>query len=210
MSRNEFAKTVRRRIGNLKSTEDAVAAGILLHYVGSGEEMKRSELEEAMEDLGVELDCADAGAALTQLRKKDFVERSQPGPDSYIIHERRDEIINGENLDEVVSEEIDRLVEDMEKDEKVALTADGGEEAEAVETVIRDVLADEFGVAGDEVEDAIRSGGVFDMMENLGDAVEAIEGSDDVKKGGDYDNIFITGNPYRYRPTDRAVALMEG
>jgi hypothetical protein len=211
MSRNEFAKTARRRIGNLKSTEDAVAAGLLLHYtVGEGE-MKRRELEDAMDELGVELDCADAGPALTQLRRNDFTDRSQSGPDSYIIHERRDEVINGENLNEVVPEEIDRLIEDMENDEKVALTADGGEETEEEEeVVIRDVLADEFGVDEDEVEETLRSGGVFDRMDNLGEAVEAIEESDDVEKGGEYDNIFVTGNPYRHQLTDRAIALVEG
>ena len=211
MSRNEFAKTARGRIGSKKSTEDAVASALLLHYVAGDGEMKRREIEDSMNELGVELDCADAGPALTQLRKKNLVERSQPGPDSYIIHERRDEVINGENLNEVVPAEIDRLIDDMEDDEKVELTADGGGDSkEEDEVVIRDVLADEFGVDEDKVEDTVRSGGVFDKMDNLGRAVEAIEESDDVEKGREYDNIFITGNPYRYQLTDSTVALIEG
>lgn len=212
MSRNEFAKTARRRIGSLKSTEDAVAIGLLLHYVVGEGEMKKSGLEEMLEGFGIELDCADAGPALTQLRKNDFVEREQRGPERLIIHERWDEVINGvDDLEGIVSDEIDRLIEDMENDEKVALTADGGEETEEEEeVVIRDVLADEFGVDEDVVEDTIRSGGVFDRMDNLGEAVEAIEESDDVEKDGEYDNIFITGNPYKHQLTDRAVALIEG
>jgi len=148
------------------------------------------------------------GTCLSHLLDIDLVHRWTNGPEFLIIHARRDEVVNGEDLDDLVDEETERVIEDMHSDDPseegdASAIADGGEER-----TIRDVLSEKFEVDPKDAERELRVGETTDRMEKLGDAVEAIEDDPAVEKD-DYDDIFFIRNPYQYELTERAVDLAE-
>ncbi|WP_276281330.1 hypothetical protein [Halorussus caseinilyticus] len=124
------------------------------------------------------------------------------GGDWLIINERRDEIVNDEDLEVLLRDETERLVDDLEP---LALADGGGDEITR-----REVVAEALGVGLDEIEEQlVDDEELWDWRENLETAIEAIEDEETVEKGGDYAPIRVIRNPYRYELTEWAVELAE-
>lgn len=199
---------IRKHKSGKDSIDDLVTLAKVMYrddmVPGEGNNLKKKRLAHVYGDrLGTSL-----GTCLSHLLDIDIVHRWTNGPEFLIIHARRDEVVNGENLDELVDEETERVIEDMHSDDPseegdASAIADGGEER-----TIRDVLSEEFDVDPKDVERELRVGETTDRMSKLGDAVEAIEDDPAVEKD-DYDDIFFIRNPYQYELTERAVDLAE-
>lgn len=80
------------------------------------------------------------------------------GPETFIIHTRRQEIINGEDLDKNVGDEIGRVIGHINESEK-----------------IREAASDALGVEESEVEDYLVAGNTSDRINKLNEVVDNIQ-----------------------------------
>ena len=206
MSRKDVENELRRETRSTDSTESAIK---LSHWLWdndvnpSHDGLKRSEIEEkAGDDLEYTV-----STVLTHLVDAGAVEEfTQPGPDTLAIGEWLDdgdgEVINGE-VNKRAEEALEALAQEIESDKSGSGTAtaatDGGGES------LRNVLAQEFALVPQKVEDFLRS--TTQAVDTLNAAVEAIEESDEVEVGEDYGAIIFINMPYQYRLTEEAKAL---
>lgn len=213
----DLTEYIRTKKSGVDSTEDLVKLSRCMFREGllpsNDDDLKRTELED---EFSRYLDTS-ISTCLHHLLDIHIVQRDYQGPETLIIHERRDEIVNGEDLEALVSDEIDLMIADMKADDpphsshETSAVADGGETDESGEEgdhVIRDVLAEEFEKDPSKVETHLRTGDVLDRRTKLEDGVDAIEADDSISKGRDYGRILFIRNPYRYELTDRAMSLI--
>jgi len=193
------AAYIREQKGDLPSVDDQISIVTALYEEGIGPDSEGLTRNEIAERLTFEHSCS---TALNHLVDLDVLEEFQPsGPSTYVISERRDQIINGE-VEKTVEEEIERLIDDMverldspmrpgdgEYAGDTVICADGGRRT------LRFILAEEFDIRPDKVESYLREG---DQLSKLNKAVDAIEASE-VDKGDDYGRVIFRRAPYRYR-----------
>jgi hypothetical protein len=208
MSKGELKKYIRDRNTGQPSVDDQEKIAVMMYDEGlvpSEDGLKRKEIIEKLEQLQIDYTYS-VGTCLSNLRDVDIVRRWINGPQILIIHARRDEIVNGEDLDELVSEEIEMLIEDIRANEQTETPLpDGGDEQ-----TMRTIVAGAIDADPSEVEEKLRSGEVPRRMDKLEDAIDAIEHPESsAEKQGDYDRIFFIHNPYQYSLTKKAVSLVE-
>lgn len=139
-------------------------------------------LEEESPDIGV------TRGMIERLQENGYVTRVSPeGPSTIIVHERRNEIINQENLDKVVGDEIGRLIGHTRESEAV-----------------RNIVADELSTAPEDIENVLVQGSTADRIKKLNTAVERIHDELDVEEL-DYGKIQFRSNAARYRLTPKAI-----
>lgn len=208
MTKAELKEYIRDRNASQTSVTDQEKIAILMYDEGlvpSGDGLKRTEIAEKLEQLQIEYSYS-VGTCLSNLRDIEIIRRWINGPQILIIHARRDEIVNGEDLEELVTEEIEMLINDIRAEEQAeAPLPDGGDEQ-----TMREVVSGAIDVDPSDVEEELRSGEVPSRMDQLGEALDAVEHPESgVEKQGDYDRIFFIHNPYRYSLTKKAVSLVE-
>lgn len=150
---------------------------------------------------------------LNHLVDLDILEKFQPpSPSTYVISERRDQIINDE-VEETVDEEIERLIDHMvvHMDDRIVPMDDGlpGDRvviADGGGRTIRSILTEEFEVPPEDVESHLREG---DRLAKLNQAVDAIEESEDIDKSDDYGRVIFRSPTHRYRLSEFGVSLAE-
>jgi len=208
MSMKHLDRTIREVKSSKNSTDDIVEVAKHLwseNYGPTSDGIKRKELEEELKEKGVELEYT-ISTSLEHLREAGLVRRWIKGPQILVIHEDEG-VVNGEDLDDLVDEEIRSLVQAMEDQDPPeggnAAVADGGDDI-----TIRDVVSSALEVESDQVEAELRKGDVPNQMSKLESAIEAIENSP-VDKNGEYYQIFFIHNPYRYSLTARSINLCE-
>jgi len=208
---SEMTRHIMTENENKRSLEDQVAVAKLLYEEGITSDntgIKRSELENLVSENNLDLDFQLA-TSLENLREIDVVERNKPpGPDTYVIGERIDEIINGQVV-EYAEQEIESLIrhmdDEIERTQAFEITRDSAEGGPTVAITdgagdtIRTILAEKFRVPSEEVEEYLREG---DKISRLNDAVQAIKQHDNITKGEDYGEIIFLSQPYRYRLTE--------
>lgn len=201
---------IRDKQSTKDSTDDQVIIANILYKEELGptsDGIKRKELEDKAEKLDVELEYS-IGTSLKNLREINVVKRWIKGPQFWIIHERLDDIVNGEDLEQLVNEEVERLIQDVQEDD----TRDEGDSTPAVadggdEVTRRDIVAQKLEIDPADVEEELRDGEVPDRMSDLEDAIEAIEDHPDVEKNGEYGPIVFRHNAYLYALTGNAMSL---
>ena len=210
-----LAAYVRDRKGNTHSVADQVAVVTALYEAGIGPDHEGLTRNEIAERLAFEY---SSRTVLKHLVDIDLLEEFQPpGPSTYVISERRDQIINGE-VEETVEEEIERLIDHMVAhiDDRI-VTMDAGQDgdrvvlADGAGRTIRSILAEEFDIRPSKVESYLREG---DRLSKLNTAVDAIEESEDVNKevvdkDDDYGRVIFRSAAYRYRLSERGMAIAE-
>ncbi len=206
MSLKDLEQVIREEKGSKNSTDDIVEVAKFLwqeDYGPTSEGIKRSTLEEELSSDGIDLDYT-LSTSLKHLRDADLVRRWIKGPQILIIHDDKG-VVNGEDLEELVDDEVDSLIEAMQDQDPSeggeAAVADGGENVS-----IREVASTALAVAEEQVEAELRKGDVPERMEKLEDAIDAIENSA-TDKNGEYYRVFFIHNPYRYSLTARSVNL---
>ena len=203
------ATYIREQKGDLSSVDDQISIVTALYEEGIGPESEGLTRNEIAEWLTFEHSFS---TALNHLVDLDVIEEFQlPGPSTYVISERRDQIINGE-VEKTVEEEIERLIDNMvdrldspmrpgdgEYAGDTVIRADGGRRT------LRFILAEEFDIRSDKVESYLRDG---NQLSKLNRAVDAIEKSE-VDKDDDYSRVIFRRAPYRYRLSEFAMSLAE-
>jgi len=169
----------------------------------AGQEQKRKQIAELLEENGVELDHS-LKTVLDNLEELDIVESFHPhdGARWFPISERLDDIIFGE-YEEMVETEQGRFIRHMQADDPGGDTdspavADGG-------VTVRSVLADHFDVMPENVEDHLRRGTVNEQRRKLKVAIDIVDWHDAVENGDDYDRIVWRHMALRYQLTPWAV-----
>lgn len=132
--------------------------------------------------------CTEANYnRLERLENLGLLYKIDKGPKTYIIHERRDEIVNGESLGSLVDEEIRRVCAHMKRDP-------------VVQRVVAAALRERDPVS------ALPKGSVSEKQENLREAVRAIEESSAVSKDN-YGAVIFRNSANEYQATRKAVGL---
>jgi len=205
-----LAAYIRDQNANTHSVSDQVSVATALYEneVGPNDEgLTRNEIAER---LAFEY---SSRTVLNYLADLDILEEFQPpGPSTYVISERRNQIINGE-VEETVDEEIERLIDHMvaHMDDRIVPMDDGqpGDRvviADGAGRTIRSILAEEFKISTEDVESYLRDG---DRLTKLNQAVDAIEESEDIDKGDDYGRVIFRNPAYRYRISEFGMSLAE-
>lgn len=198
------------------SVEDQVRLADLLYdenVTYGGSEKTQKEIEALVKKRKLDLDH-EVGTILDNLcnfekAEFDVVEKAfPPGPETFVISERLDDVING-RIDEIVENDREALIDHIQEDDPVTDEDDSSAVADGAGTSLRTIVADGLDVAPDNVEHDLRSGDAFDQVGKLDDAINAIEESDDGSKRDDYGRITFRHVAYRYRMTERAVQRKE-
>lgn len=174
-------------------------------YKPEGDVVTRTTLKEELEEAGVVLDYK-LDTVLSNLVEIDILDKSIRGPQIYIIHERRDTIVNGEDLEELVNEEIDRLIEAVEEADSSEpfVQMDGGIDA------FKRLIADTLDTDPESIENELRKNDTMDRLGKLNDAIDALEAEyPETENNDQYGRIVFRHNAYRYFLTGKAVMLYE-
>lgn len=195
---HEFS-IVHEENGHQPSVDDQVTVAQLLYdecITSKDEALKQDEIEELLEDRGIELEyklrtCLDNLNDIPVI-----VGRLPPGSKYVPISERRDDIIFGE-VEETVRRDRAALVEHIQDDEPddedaLPLTADGRG------ITVREVIAADAGIDPERVEEFLHSGDRNTQRERLNDAIDAIVDADEVAKRGTYGKVVFRHKAYRY------------
>jgi len=205
-----LATYIQNQKENTHSVDDQVSVATTLYENGFGPDNDGLTRNEIAEQLAFEY---SSRTVLNHLVDLEILEEFQPpGPSTYVISERRDQIINGE-VEETIDEEIEHLIDHMvaHMDDRIVPMNDGqpGDRvviADGAGRTIRSILAEEFEVPSDNVEAYLREG---DRLTKLNQAVDAIEESEDIDKGEDYGRILFRNPAYRYRLSEFGVSVAE-
>ena len=191
-----------------ETVTDQLAVLTTLAEAGIGPDHEGVTRSEITERIGFD---SSPGTVIQHLLDSDLLEAIKPpGPSTYAISERRQEIINGE-VEQTVEEELENLIDDMvtyldepivsvddfESGDRVIMSDGSGD-------TIRSILSDEFGIPRRDVEEFLRTG---DRLSKLNRAVDAIEESQDVDPDGNYGRVVFRAPARRYRLTETAVKL---
>lgn len=203
-----IATYIQERNGDTPSVDDQISVATALYEAGIGPDHAGLTRTEIAERLAFEY---SSHTVLKNLVDIDVLEEFQPpGPSTYVIGERRDQIVNGE-VEATVEEEIENLIDDMVAhiDDRIVTMDDGqaGDRvilADGAGRTIRSILAEEFDIRPSEVESYLREG---DKLSKLNEAVDAIEESEDVDQEDGYGRVVFRTPAYRYRLTSAASVL---
>lgn len=205
-----LAAYIRDRKSNTHSVADQISVATELYANDIGPDHEGLTRNDIAERLTFEYSSQTVVNHLVDLEILD--EFHPPGPSTYVISERRDQIINGE-VEETVGEEIERLIDHMvaHMDDRIVPMDDGqaGDRvviADGAGRTIRSILAEEFGIPADNVESYLQDG---DRLSKLNRAVDAIEDSEDIDTNTDYGRIIFRNAAYRYRLSEFGQSLAE-
>jgi hypothetical protein len=118
-----------------------------------------------------------------------MVLKFKQGPDTYLIHTRKDEIVNGQGVSAMVNEEIKRLANHAKKD-----------------PAVRSVVANARGVPPGKALQGLTSGGFAQRRDRLEHLVNTIQADPSVSQGP-YGKIIFRTPANLYRASPLAVQL---
>lgn len=207
MSEQTIARYIRERKQNTRCIADQIQIAHAMwdsSVTQSHEGIKGNDVETELE-LDLEYNVR---TSLSHLEELGLVEEFvPPGPKTLVIAEWMDngegKIINGE-VDVAANEGLNALAREIEPGES------GGEAATATDgsgTTIRSVLAAEFNLIPDTVEEYLRT--TQKPVDVLNRAVDAIEEANDINTSDSYGRIAFINMPYRYRLTEEAAEMYE-
>ena len=145
----------------------------------------------AMKTKDVESSCPEASYhRLERLVNLGFLNKvSTDNPDTWVIHTRFDEIVNGQDLSSLLHEEISRLSDHIKANRTV-----------------RNVVANALSVGGKRVTSELYDGGFPEKRKKLGIAVDAVRNDPRVAQG-DYGKIIFRTDPNYYCATSFSERL---
>ena len=209
MDISDLVQHVRTEHDHQPSVEDQVRVIdiVVWHGYQQDEPLTQSEIEALAADEGVEFDCRDARPALDNLVDLDLISRSSPSDDrTYVVSERRDEIVNG-RFEAVVAHDREALIDHIQD----ADSTDTGDESAVADggPTPRTVVADALGIAPADVEARLRAGELVDHRERVNTAIDAIADHDDLEVRPDYGKVVLRRPGYRYRLDETATQYID-
>lgn len=136
----------------------------------------------------------------------------QKGPDWYIIRQRDEEFVMGDDFPPAVRDERERAIEHIqsmdpptESDDQSAV-ADGGDEKFTNDDgeTLREVVANDLSTKAGQLEAFLRSGRARDQRSKLNDVVESVEASE-FTKPDTYDEITLIPKGRRYHFDENVI-----
>lgn len=199
------------------SLEDQVAVLAIHYWVGSrpkGPYLKKSEMDDVLDELGIDLDTT-LDTAASNLREAGYIDGFQPNdqPDWWIIRQRDGEFVMGDDHDPAVRKERERAINHIQSmdpspdADDSPVVADGGDSPVLNDDgdTLREVVADEFGIDPGKLENHLRSGGHRAQRERLNTIVDVVEESDTFSKPDTYDKIEFIPTALRYHLTEKTI-----
>ncbi len=204
----ELIRRITKKNSHTRSMEDQVALARLMYdegIVAPDKWVSLKDMRDLMEENSISpFTILYLRTCVENLREIDVIERRKPpGPDAYVIGERIDEIING-RVEEYAEEEIESLIrhmdDEIERIQTVHIDPDDGDGRDVAMTdgsgkTIRNVLAQEFGVPSEDIEEYLRVG---NKISKLNEAVQAIKQHDELTTEEEYGEILFLTQPYQY------------
>lgn len=205
MSQKDIERYIRERKRNARSVDEQVAISHAMWNQGIDPSHDGYKAKEIKDELGLDLDYS-AKTSLKHLEEINIVEEfAPPGPEILAIAEWMDdgkgEIVLG-RVGEAAEEGLDALASEIESPPSGSRTAAA---ADGSGVTIRSVVASEFDLVPDKVEDYLRS--TDNPVDVLNGAVEAIKDADGIGVSDDYGKIAFIRMPYRYRLTEKVTDL---
>jgi len=180
-----------------------------------GPDLGKRDTEQALEAMGLELDCT-LDTAVDNLLDLGLLCAYEPdGPEWYIIRERDGEFVMGEKkFPAAVQEECSRAIEhirsmDAPDDEDGApAVADGGDPIQTNDEgeTLREEVASELEIEPGEMEDFLSVGTPQGRRQKLERLVEAIEDSETFAMPDSFDEIKLIHKGYRYHRSKSALS----
>jgi hypothetical protein len=205
MAQSHAENYIRREKQSTHSVDDQVTIAHAMWGQGklpNDQGVKRTDLEP---ELGLNLDYT-VKTSLRHLEEINMVEEyRQPGPDTYVIADWHDETFIMGMVDEAAEEGIEALLEHVQDDDPVS-GDDTPVVADGAGMILRQVVAEEFDLKPDALEQHLRGD---NKVDKLNDAVEGIEEHNEFETRDDYGEIRFVNVPYRYRLTAFAVDLYQ-
>ena len=153
-------------------------------YVPAGPAIKTPDLESQ---------CPEAtySRVIRLVDEMGMVHKFDQGPDTYLIHTRRDEIVNGQGVSAMVNEELNRLSQHAKQD-----------------PAIRRVVANARGIPVGQAFQGLFNGNFAERRDRLERLINAIQAAAQASQG-DYGKIIFRTPANLYRATSLAVQLYQ-
>jgi len=119
-----------------------------------------------------------------------MVQKYNKGPDTYLIHTRKDEIVNGQGVSAMVNEELSRIAKHVQQN-----------------PALRPVVADARNMGPGQVLQGLTNGGFAQRRDRLERIVDSIKGSN--VSQGPYGKIIFRTPANHYRASPLAVQLYQ-
>lgn len=208
MTKEHVARHIRTQKNRVTNLDELVHISHEMREHGFGPASNGIPYRDAEDELGLDLE-GDIRRSFEHLVDVNVLEKIDhpTAPNRYTLADWRegdDAFVMGE-VTEAAQQGIESLIDHIHEDDPMS-----GDDASAVAdgggTTIRSVVASEFNVAPEAVEETLREG---DPVDRLNDAVDAIEEVDEVEIRDDYGAIEFINPPKHYRLTEWAVELYE-
>lgn len=151
---------------------------------------------------------ANTGATLQHLVNIGIVEEALPTGSKRLVFAswlgRGGSFVN-EDVDTTISEAVENLINHIHENDKTS--TDGTGTTNRTNTIIRDLIANQFNLDSDSVEKFLRD--TDDQIGVLNDTVELIREHDDIQVHDGYGEIYFLQQPYKYRLTEKSIYLYD-
>jgi hypothetical protein len=196
------------------SLTDQIAVLTAHYWVGTqpdGPHLTQREVGEVLEKMGINLTCnleTSVGNTDDDPVIGSFV--PDDGPDWYIIRQRDEEFVMGDEFAPAVQDECERAISHIDAMDGTAsedgtAVADGPPPTNEDGETLREVIADEVDEDPDELEDYIRRGRARERRSKLNDVVDAVKESE-FDKPDSYDKIELRPTARRYHLSDQGLS----
>jgi len=198
------------------SLEDQVAVLAAHNWIGTNPDdphLKKSDIEETLDEMGVNLDC-NLGTSVGNTDEDQVISSFRPDdlPDWFIIRERDGAFVMGDDeFPAAVHDECERVISHIEAMSDStggddAAVADGGPPPTNDDgQTLREVIAEEIEEDSNALEDYLRRGPAKERRSKLNDVVEVIKQSG-FEKPDSYDEISLVPKARRYHLSQGAIS----
>ncbi|WP_256392809.1 hypothetical protein [Natronoarchaeum rubrum] len=191
-----YEKRIRDEHGHQPSVDDQVALFpflVWLELTNRDNALTVGPIREHVEEYGIDLNH-NVNTTLGNLHDLGLLARYYPdaGNDAIIVSERLDDVVF-ESWEEVTLRDQQALIEHIhEQEEQLTAWADGGV------VPLRRILAVEFDVPPEEVEDHLHTGTIDEQREKLNEAINVVEAHEEVDSRDSYGRVEWLHKGYRY------------
>lgn len=217
MSLQTFADELRNRYSSESSIEDQITAIAIHYWVGThpdGPYLKTRELEELLDELGLNLNTSLYNTVIPNLSEKGIIDGFQPDgqPNWWVIRQRDNEFVMGDKFDPAIREERERIISHIQSmdpapDGEPGVAADGGTSPKTNDEgeTLREVVAEGLDVPEDKLEDHLRNEGYQAQRSKINDVVDIVQESNAFEKPDRYDKIVLRPSANKYHLTKRVI-----
>lgn len=209
MSIKPILKYIRNTHSHHPSLKDQIRVIVLFgdHETTRDNPLTQREIDALATTVGVEFDH-NLHTSLSNLYDAGLIDRfKKPGPEWYVISERRDEIVNGE-AEAVLDVDREQLITHIQETDPSSGTAPAETAADGG-TTLRGIVAAGLGVEPKGVEPHLRAGDWKDQRERVNRAIEAIEDAEEHECRDSYGRIVLRPRAYRYHIAENVFEIVE-